>query len=210
MACREPLPLRDPWEGLPNPERTRPSYESDLILNQILPASPKRFGDRPLLGTSGAQLCGRPSRGRESKTHTRPTMRWRDASLWDRLLARLGRNQATHEQHVGVAIPDYATLQGHRGVPSGCIGQEGLHGRHADPPPQRGGGSMVEVAGPCSGRARAAWRAGTRVASLTHRLSLWGAQLWARSRRLFEAVQSSELRWLRRMTYSPRAVPEEE
>lgn len=46
QSCREHLSPRDPWNGLPNPEKTRPPYESDLILNQVVPRSPTRYEGR--------------------------------------------------------------------------------------------------------------------------------------------------------------------
>lgn len=38
---------------------------------------------------------------------------------------------------------------------------------------------------------------------------LWGPQAWTPSRRLFELVDASEVRWLRRMTHDARATGEE-
>lgn len=38
---------------------------------------------------------------------------------------------------------------------------------------------------------------------------LWGAEMWAPSRRPFDTIESAALRWLRRVTSSPSAVAEE-
>lgn len=35
QACRSHMEVRDPWQGLENPERTREVYESDITVNQI-------------------------------------------------------------------------------------------------------------------------------------------------------------------------------
>lgn len=58
QSCREQVSPRDPWRGLPNPELSRPAYESDLILNQVIPLqSPRRCvqeTDRPVPRTPRA------------------------------------------------------------------------------------------------------------------------------------------------------------
>lgn len=47
------------------------------------------------------------------------------------------------------------------------------------------------------------------VANYSGRMLFRRAQLWAPGRRLVDVVEAVEMRWLRELTYSPRAVPEE-
>eukprot|EP00933_Yihiella_yeosuensis_P015111 TRINITY_DN13296_c0_g1_i1.p1 TRINITY_DN13296_c0_g1~~TRINITY_DN13296_c0_g1_i1.p1 ORF type:complete len:261 (-),score=44.19 TRINITY_DN13296_c0_g1_i1:327-1109(-) len=47
QACRLPCKIRDPWLGLPNPEKTREFTEADHIINEILPPSPKKLERDP-------------------------------------------------------------------------------------------------------------------------------------------------------------------
>ncbi|CAE8595050.1 unnamed protein product [Polarella glacialis] len=47
LACRQPAEVRDEWLCVPNPERTRAFTENDLILNQVIPQSPKKLEREP-------------------------------------------------------------------------------------------------------------------------------------------------------------------
>eukprot|EP00927_Polykrikos_kofoidii_P040546 TRINITY_DN34638_c0_g1_i1.p1 TRINITY_DN34638_c0_g1~~TRINITY_DN34638_c0_g1_i1.p1 ORF type:complete len:561 (+),score=62.92 TRINITY_DN34638_c0_g1_i1:91-1683(+) len=42
LSCRSQVELRDPWCGMPNPERRREKYENDLTLNQVWVTSPQK------------------------------------------------------------------------------------------------------------------------------------------------------------------------
>jgi len=79
LNCRTPQPPRDPWRDLPNPEHPRPSYESDLKLNQCL-ASPQAFADRSSgaakvasLGTTPPRHCAKALSPPSSRGTPRPT-----------------------------------------------------------------------------------------------------------------------------------------